>query len=190
MSVLVLQTASVNHVVPDAVLEPIRAMVASGAYLDDIPGPTSQRSPDSWNALNARPLRRIYRRGSADHRQARAAGLTEPLPPLAPATQFAVDEAEDALGGHMPSLLRRLFLEIGNGGFGPGCGIPGLRDGHHDDTGKTALDLYQQARQKTDWSFLPDSLWPLCHWGCAIYTFADCSQPDGPIWAWDQPWTS
>ncbi len=45
----------------------------------------------------------------------------EPLPAtLVPAAQEAVEEAERAVGLPVPPLLRRLYLELGNGGFGPG----------------------------------------------------------------------
>ena len=51
------------------------------------------------------------------------------LAPLRPAPPAAVAEAEELAGRSLPSLLRRLYLEVGNGGFGPGYGLLGLRDG-------------------------------------------------------------
>jgi len=80
-----------------------------------------------------------------------------------------------------------LYLEVGNGGFGPGYGILGLRGGHGPGTGGTAIDLYREAHgtRSAQWSFLPVNLLPLCGCGCAIYSFADCSRPEGPMRAWD-----
>ena len=49
-----------------------------------------------------------------------------PLPP--PATAEQVAEAEAALGFELPAGLRQLYLEIGNGGFGPGDGLYSLTD--------------------------------------------------------------
>ena len=45
----------------------------------------------------------------------------------APASLDSVLEAESALGGPLPPLLRRLLLEVANGGFGPDDGIIGVR---------------------------------------------------------------
>lgn len=108
--------------------------------------------------------------------------MLERLPALPTAPADAVAEAENLIGYRLPPLLRRLYLEAGNGGFGPGYGILGLRDGHRGDTRRTALGLYREAHgtSSTGWSFLPASLLPICHWGCGIYSFTDCPQPQGP----------
>jgi hypothetical protein len=47
----------------------------------------------------------------------------------APATPEAVTEAEKLIGFPLPPLLRRLYLEVANGGFGPAEGILGVRGG-------------------------------------------------------------
>ncbi|MDX6329418.1 MAG: hypothetical protein QOI83_1801 [Streptomycetaceae bacterium] len=44
------------------------------------------------------------------------------------ATPEAVAEAEEVIGFPLPPLLRRLYLEVANGGFGPDEGI--LSDNH------------------------------------------------------------
>ena len=31
----------------------------------------------------------------------------------------------------------------------------------------------------------PKSLFPLCHWGCGIYSIVDCASQNGAMWAWD-----
>lgn len=46
---------------------------------------------------------------------------TSPLP--APASEATVDAAERVLGFPLPAGLRRLYLEVADGGFGPGGGL-------------------------------------------------------------------
>jgi hypothetical protein len=53
------------------------------------------------------------------------AAQLEPLPRIPPATLSAVQCAESLLGAALPDLLRRLDLEVSNGGFGPAYGIVG-----------------------------------------------------------------
>jgi hypothetical protein len=84
------------------------------------------------------------------------------------------------LGADLPSLLRRLYLEVANGGFGPGYGVLGLDGGFRDDMKRTATDILEN---HDSWPGLPSHLLPLCHWGCAIYSFVHC--PSGRIFGWD-----
>ncbi|MBZ0289160.1 MAG: SMI1/KNR4 family protein [Anaerolineae bacterium] len=46
-----------------------------------------------------------------------------------PASLEEVRLTEAAIGAKLPPLIRELFLQIGNGGFGPGYGITGLITG-------------------------------------------------------------
>ena len=135
------------------------------------------------------PYRRLYVRGSDEHVEARDAGLVERLPPLVTAPPEAVDEAERALGFPLPTLLRRLYLEIGNGGLGPGYGLLGLRGGHRDDLGGTAIDVYREWRERhsgdTAMVPIPEGLLPICHWGCGIYSLIDCASAEADMWASD-----
>lgn len=49
------------------------------------------------------------------------------MPTVAPpATSAEVDAAEISLGFAVPQFLRRLYLEVGNGGFGPNYGLEGV----------------------------------------------------------------
>ena len=50
-------------------------------------------------------------------------GMTE-CPPLAPPAEAAqLEAADNRLGFAVPALLRTLYLELANGGFGPGFGL-------------------------------------------------------------------
>jgi hypothetical protein len=101
----------------DDVVAKVAALVAAGEYLDCLPGVPGARLEGGGVF---RDNRRLYGRGSAEHLEARAAGLVARLPPLTPAPPDAVTEAEDVVGHRLPRVLRRLYLEVGNGGFGPG----------------------------------------------------------------------
>src|SRR5262249_54873414 len=76
-----------------------------------------------------------------------------------------------------PPLLKRVYTEIGNGGFGPGYGLIGLTNGVPGDTGETGPAIYEQFRNPhagdPRWSW-PEALLPICHWGCAILCCVDC----------------
>lgn len=98
----------------------------------------------------------------------------DPLPP--PATQAAVAEVEHLLGAALPVTLRRLLLEVANGGFGPGYGLLGLRDGHAV-SGSTATDALGDFRDG------PGALLPICDWGCGILSVVHC--PTGHMYGWD-----
>jgi hypothetical protein len=106
----------------DRIFEEIASRAEAGFQLDDVPGRVGE-------ALDGRGLlrvwRRIYTRGAPDFTAALAAGRLEPLLRTRPATLPAVQRAEVLVGAAVPGLLRRLHLEVSNGGFGPGYGVLG-----------------------------------------------------------------
>jgi hypothetical protein len=109
-----------------------------------------------------------------------------PTIPVATIASLAADER--TLGFALPPLLKRLYLEVGNGGWGPGYGLLGLMDGAKDDLGSTAIeDYFIRLGDDPDdpaWRW-PRGLLPICHWGCAIYSCVDCSRPNFPVIVFD-----
>ena len=88
----------------------------------------------------------------------------------------------------MPPLLRRLYLEVANGGFGPGeDGVLGVRGYHgltcHGDW-DDLLDVHNAFRSGPGPHVPRQMLW-LYDWGCAIWSLVDCSKPEGQMWVWD-----
>jgi hypothetical protein len=72
-------------------------------------------------------IARIKARVTDALRAVDAATWVCPMPTIAPpATLAEVDAAEAALGFAIPPLLRRLYSEVGNGGFGPNYGLEGV----------------------------------------------------------------
>ncbi len=105
------------------------------------------------------------------------------------ATGAGITADEQRLGFAIPPLLKRLYLEVGNGGWGPGYGLLGLTGGMRDDTGRTAVEDYLLRTSgpdpdEPDWRW-PEGLLPICHWGCAIYSCVDCFQQHSPMILFD-----
>lgn len=144
----------------DGVFAGVAGLVAVGEYLDQVPGRVGV-DLDGGGVFAAR--RRLYVRGSPEFLAARDRGWIEPLPPLRPASPRAVRRFERRVGAPLPPLLRRLYLEVGDGGFGPGYGLIGLDD---------------PERKR---GAAPRML--LCHWGCGITSDLDLA--DGQVWGSD-----
>jgi hypothetical protein len=186
-------------VIEDEVFAGIARLVAAGDYRDfryQLVGPWAgpvRRLPDGrsdpadlrrW--LREQPRSKLVERGTAEYVAARKAGMLEPLPALEPASPEAVAAAEDEIGFPLPSLLRRLYLEVGNGGFGPGGGIPGVGGGA--DVGWDWSDIaafHRDARAGEQWKSRP-WLVPIFDWGCTIMSLIDCRDPDGRMWGWEE----
>jgi hypothetical protein len=99
-------------------------------------------------------------------------------------TEAAIRDAEVALGFPIPVPLRRLYAEVGNGGFGPGYGFYGLVGGTERFPGENVVGLYRLFRQGDPEDPLfswPHGLLPVVDWGCAIRSCVDCSMPSFPI---------
>ncbi len=107
----------------------------------------------------------------------------------APATEEELAAAEKQLGYPLPPLLRALYANVANGGFGPGYGLDGVRgyvraaDFEQDWTWQKHerpidLSIYLQKYGleyfELLWDVWPDSLITLCHWGCGYFSHLDC----------------
>jgi hypothetical protein len=164
----------------DRLIAEIGERVAAGLHLDQVPGRAGEDLVDGGIPAD---YHRIYFRGTAEFAAALAAGKLDRLPsPPPPATLAAVEQAESLVGGPLPRTLKRLYLEVANGGFGPGYGVLGLDGGFTDDLRRTAIGILAE-RDDGSRPGMPRDLFPLCSWGCAIYSFVHC--PSGRIIGWD-----
>jgi hypothetical protein len=117
-------------------------------------------------------------------------GATLVEPTIFPvASEATIQAAEAELGLRLPTLLRELYKQVGNGGFGPGYGLMGVAGGATDDLGNNIVDLYHWYRRDNPndahWRW-PASLVPICHLGCAMYACVDCSE-DAERMIWFEP---
>jgi hypothetical protein len=88
-----------------------------------------------------------------------------------------VSAIERELDLELPETLRRLYIEIGDGGFGPGYGFLRMNNSTapHDDT---VVDLYQSFHgpdpSDSTWKW-PEGLLLISDWGCAIRSGVVCA---------------
>jgi hypothetical protein len=106
--------------------------------------------------------------------------------PLPPATREAASEAVTRLGFSLPPLLPRLWVEVANGGFGPGYGLFGLERGHAKEGGLTLVDQHLLDLEEPGSDVLFEGGWPeklvqICDWGCLYASAIDCSTSEGEI---------
>lgn len=97
-----------------------------------------------------------------------------------PATPAAVREAERTIGFAVPPLLRRLYLVVANGGFGPDEGILGVRGGASQGDWSHLAEIYEDGPDPS--GVIPAGLVPVYDWGCTIWSLVDFRDPAGPMW--------
>jgi SMI1 / KNR4 family (SUKH-1) len=107
-----------------------------------------------------------------------------------PTTLAVVEAAEAKLEFRLPGLLRETYVQVGNGGFGPGYGLFGLEGGalagscfideYKHDLSELYLGL-RNIRQADDPLRWQEKLVPICDWGCLHFSCVDCSQPAAPV---------
>jgi hypothetical protein len=103
------------------------------------------------------------------------------IPP--PVSIAEMKMAETRLGFRLPSLLRMLYLQIGNGGFGPGYGLIGLAGGTKL-FGLNLVELYQDgvnAGRPEPYRPWPAEYIDTCDWGCGITSALRWTDADAPV---------
>ena len=104
------------------------------------------------------------------------------------ATISDIQRVESEFGFELPQLLKDLYINTGNGGFGPGYGVMGIPGGFTDDQGSNILSLYQDFvepyPEDPAWKW-PKGRVPICHWGCVIYSCVHCLEENLPVYIAD-----
>jgi len=102
-----------------------------------------------------------------------------------------VAQAEAKLGFSLPSLLRRIYLEVGDGAFGlsplnredfNGLCEEDLVDGYLQRRSLTqeAIDLAWEQDEEKPFVW-PEKLLMIYDWGCNIYSCLDCSHSENRV---------
>lgn len=94
-----------------------------------------------------------------------------PVPRLYDCAHVETLHTEVSLGIELPPLLLRIYTEVGNGGFGPGSGMLGLKGGYADVDGRVLTERCQYLIAH-GW---PRRLLPLWDWGCAAWSCVDAA---------------
>jgi len=94
---------------------------------------------------------------------------------------------EKRVGFRLPSLLRTIYAQVGNGGYGPGYGLTGLTDdGALAFTGMNAIDMYlifgsEQDEDSRHLWWWPEKAIPFCDYDDKVLMLVDCSSDEGCI---------
>ena len=123
-------------------------------------------------------IAKVARRAADPARRIDGEFLAQPPRPLDNPNLLV--ELERELGFALPDLLKALYLQVGDGGFGPGYGLFGAYTGHYlSDEPFTLAQLYQNALQARrlngsacGWRA---GMLPICEWGCDFRDCIDCS---------------
>ena len=130
-------------------------------------------------------IQRLQQR-NADRQRATTGGIHPPQA-IPTVTAKALEASERAMGFKLPEFLRALYLNVGNGGFGPEYGIVGTEGGATLD-GCTLETCYQNRieleSQNSVWRW-PKQLLPLASYGCGMWSCVDCEYQQLPMILWD-----
>ncbi|MEV8550838.1 SMI1/KNR4 family protein [Streptomyces glaucescens] len=109
-----------------------------------------------------------------------------PRGPLFPPISLSeVERAERRIGRRLPDLLRRLYTEVADGGFGPDGGLASLTDGNrapgHLRDWPCAASVHERNRSEG----MPPSWLFLTNGGCTMEWHVSLSAVDNPVLLYD-----
>lgn len=119
-------------------------------------------------------------------------GPKRPNPPL---RQESLEELEHEFGFRFPTLVRRLYTEVADGGYGPSWGINRLRQPPNVPIDPAYSEMMSieswYRRDRIHWQGgQPPEYWPhpfirFCESGCNIFIGVDCSSDQGTVVMYD-----
>ncbi len=120
---------------------------------------------------------RIRREPTTDYQQ------MPPIRPRPPVTLEALAKAEAKIGFQLPALLRLLYTEIGDGGYGPGRGLEHLDDNEWSLVARAERTCVEAAAEGDAW--WPPRLVEFVSWGGHYTSCVDCSGSPYSVWFYD-----
>lgn len=109
------------------------------------------------------------------------------FPYFPPVTFAEINDAEQRLGFILPELLRRIYTEVANGGFGPFNRILGLKNGWFTTKGESAnlVELYKDCLETLPFPPFPYFRWPekllpICEDSWDLICL-DCNKAEMPV---------
>jgi hypothetical protein len=99
-----------------------------------------------------------------------------------PASLESLERIETELGFRLPELLQRIYLEVGDGGFGPGYGLLGLLQSK-----QSCGSLLQETQRVRSRSPTANTKYiALAYWGCSVFSYLKLEAPHAVyIMDWD-----
>ncbi|MCP9994695.1 SMI1/KNR4 family protein [Streptomyces werraensis] len=97
-----------------------------------------------------------------------------------------IEKAEHRIGRSLPELLRRLYTEVANGGFGPDGGLASLNDGNRAP-GHVRRDwpCAASVHERNLSEGMPPSWLFLAYGGCTMEWHVSLSAVDNPVLLYD-----
>lgn len=104
--------------------------------------------------------------------------------------KYQLERLEKALNLTLPTVLKLLYLHLGNGDFGPDYGFYALTENAKIKNQKITIAqaykaLHSEKIKDWDWE-LPQLLVPILYWGTDIYSLIDLSSPSAPVYVLDK----
>jgi hypothetical protein len=99
-------------------------------------------------------------------------------------TERELAAAEARLRFPLPPLVRALYTQVADGGYGPGHGVIELAGDEYSLVGcREQMDLTDADSPGDRW--WPERLVPFVSWGCLYFSGIDCSRLSCPVFFYD-----
>ncbi len=99
-----------------------------------------------------------------------------------PVSHGELELAEQELGFRLPSLLQKMYLQVGNGGIGPGYGLLALNKNGAKNFHMSLVDWYQECIHFSNGTVWPREFIDICNWGDGITSALKWTDPDSPVY--------
>lgn len=107
-----------------------------------------------------------------------------PTRPFRPVTEQEFAQAEAEIGFPLPPLIRALYTQVADGGYGPGRGFLALTGNEWSVVGRAKWTCSggSDADEEPWW---PPRVVEVVSWGCHYASCVDCSRPSCPVIFYD-----